>query len=441
MELRPILAALVALGAHGPAHGQGEPPDFAADTLTGDWGGARSAWHRRGLSTEFVWKFDALRNVRGGVRTGGAMMGNLDAKFGADLDALLGWSGGFAFLHVLNHQGGRFNAEHVGSLLGVSNIEVAARATRLFHVWVQQTAFQERLSALVGLYPIDSEFQVLDSAGVFIQPPYGPTADIALTRGPSIFNASALGLRVKLQTRDRTLYGQAAVLDGIPGAPGNPRGTHIRFDKNDGIMTIAEFGYKPYERGHVFEPVRPEDVPQTPQLREHERIEGVSKYAAGLWRYSVRVDDLVDVDGDGNPLRRKSRGWYVLGEQTVLREAADPRQGLSLFCRYSATDGDSTPIRYAANLGFSYRGAIPGRDADVLAVGYTRAGLGHKFRQAFAAGGGLPAQREDALEVTYRISLNAWSAVQPMVQRYRHPGGDAAVPSATVIGARIELLL
>ena len=40
---------------------------------------------------------------------------------------------------------------------------------------------------------------------------------------------------------------------------------------------------------------------------------------------------------------------------------------------------------------------------------------------------------ESATEVTYRIQVNNWLAVQPVLQWYRNPGADRAVPDAKVI--------
>ena len=67
---------------------------------------------------------------------------------------------------VVGQQGGKFNARHVGSWLGVSNIEVPTNTTKVLHGWLQKNFNDGRVSLLAGLYPIDSEFSVLDSAGV-----------------------------------------------------------------------------------------------------------------------------------------------------------------------------------------------------------------------------------------------------------------------------------
>ncbi len=416
-------------------------PDYVNETLSGDWGGRRADLYRQGIALEGVYRIDALRNTSGGLQRGGQPMIHLELKMAADLDKLWGWADTTAFFSLIGDYGSKLNADMTGSLLGVSNIEVPVSTQRLFHAWVQKDFADKQWALLAGLYPIDSEFMVMDAASVFVQPPYGALADLALTRGPSIFNNPAVGLRLKWTAADRSRYAQGAILDGVPGDPAHPRGTHIAFHRGDGIMSIAEIGYQPGEAGHVFEPTTPDvGVPVDPVTKAHElAADSFGKYAVGIWGYSAKADDLVDTDAAGKPLRRKSRGWYALAEQTLL---SGSRIGaISAFYRVSASDGDSTAIRHTQNIGIRLKGPLPGLADDILGLAHTRAGLSDKFIQAQAAAGIAASSSERAWELTYRHQVNRWLAVQPVVQRFRHPGGDLARPKATVAGIRLDLAL
>lgn len=415
--------------------------DYAADTITGDWGGLRTRLHKAGLATEFIWKVDALSNGRGGIQRGGEAMGNLDSKFKFDLDRFAGWNEATAYVHLVGHQGGKFNARHVGSWLGVSNIEVPVNTTKVFHAWLQKNFDDGRFSLLAGLYPIDSEFSVLDSAGIFVQPPYGASAELALTRGPSIFNTSSFGLRAKWVSKNQTLYAQAALLDGMPGDPNNPRGTHMRFDKGDGSFAIAEFGWMPAERGHAFELAQPDDVPQTPQVITHERADTVSKYAAGAWRYTARPEHLSAVDAAGNPLRQPSWGGYVLAERTLFRLAGNAVRRLTAFGRYSLTDGRSSPLRDALNVGVTLRGVAASREDDILGIAFTRGRYGQAWRDAQSLAGIDSVNVEDAVEVSYRAQVSRKFYVQPLWQHIQHPGGGRTTRDADILGVRLEFWL
>jgi porin len=452
--LRRLLVALTApllLGSaaadEGPAPRAAQPqaeeavPNFAADTLSGDWGGLRTRLYRAGLATEFVWRLDALSNSRGGIQSGDELMGNLDSKFKLDLDKFLGWNEATAYLHIVGQQGGKFNARHVGSWLGVSNIETPTNTTKVLHGWLQKNFNDGRLSLLAGLYPIDSEFSVLDSAAIFVAPPYGASGELALTRGPSIFNTSSFGVRGKWVSNDQTLYAQGAVLDGMPGDPDNPRGTHVQFNRGDGSFAIAEFGWMPAELGHAFEPTQPAAVPQTPAMVIHERFDTISKYAAGAWRYTAKADDLFAVDAAGDPLRRPSWGAYLLAERTLFRLDGNPLRRLTVFGRYSMTDGRSSALRDAVNVGVSIRGIAASREDDHLGIAFTRGRYGSAWRDAQAAAGSETANSEDAVEVHYRAQISRKFYVQPLWQRIEHPGGDRTVRNADILGLRLELVI
>lgn len=452
--MRRLLVALAAplmLGAaaadEGPAPGaapvQAEEavPDYAADTLSGDWGGLRTRLYKAGLATEFVWKLDALANGRGGIRNGDEVMGNLDSKFKLDLDKLLGWNEATAYLHVVGQQGGKFNARHVGSWLGVSNIETPTNTTKVLHGWLQKNFADGRYSLLAGLYPIDSEFSVLDSSGMGIQPPYGAPAELALTRGPSIFNTSSFGLRAKWVSQDQTLYAQGALLDGVPGDPDNPYGTHVQFNKGDGSFAIAEFGWMPAELGHAFEPTQPATVPQTPAMVQHERFDTVAKYAAGAWRYTAKADDLFAVDAAGARLRRPSWGAYLLAERTLFRLDDNPLRRVTAFGRYSMTDGRSSALRDTFNVGIAVRGIAANREDDYLVFAFTRGRYGTAWRDAQAAAGIETVNAEDAVEVTYRAQISRKFYVQPLWQRIQHPGGERTTKDADILGLRLEFWL
>lgn len=404
----PVAPAAVAPAADAPAE---KTPDWNADTLTGDWGGARTNLSERGVTLEVVLKADVLSNLSGGIKRGTKYMDNWDFKLKADADKLWGWTNTTAFLQVISNHGGKLNGTHVGSFMGVDNIEVNTNTTKLFHAWLERSFFDEKFSVLAGLYPVDSQFYVTDSTGVFLHPTGGMAAEVAQTGagGPSIFPTSSFGLRATWQPTAK-YYFQAALVDGVPGNPNNPHGTHVRFDRGDGTLAIMETGYRPAEE--------------------------ISKYAVGYWRYTPRFDDLVDTDALGNPARRINRGAYFLAEQTVLREKDDSSQGLTLFFRYGVANGDVNTLDYSSSLGLRYKGLLPGRDEDEFGVLLTRGHAGAKFIQAAAT---PLATNETALEITYRAKVNPWLAIQPTVQRISNPGHDPALGDAWIAGARFEI--
>jgi len=388
-----------------------EGPEWNADTLTGDWSGIRTKLGGEGVILEVVLKADILSNLSGGIKRGTKYMDNWDVKLLADADKLLGWNNTTVYLQLISNHGGKLNETHVGSFMGVDNIEVNTNTTKLFHAWLERSFFDQKFSVLVGLYPVDSQFYVTDATGLFLHPTGGMAAEVAQTgvNGPSIFPTSSFGFRAMWQPTPK-FYFQAALVDGVPGDPNNPHGTHIRFDRGDGTLAIVETGLRPAEE--------------------------ISKYAVGYWRYTPRFDDLVDTDALGNPARRVNRGAYFLAEQTVFREKGDSSQGLALFFRYGVANGDVNTLDYSYSLGLRYKGLLPGRDQDEFGIGLTRGHAGAKFRQAAAT----PLEtNESALEITYRARVIRWLAIQPTLQRILNPGLAPAMGNAWVAGARFEI--
>ena len=87
---RFALIALSCFAAANPALAEDEKtPNFAEDTLSGDWGGSRSAAAKKGYLFEGLARVDALRN-RGAIGNGGRHVTHLDLKLKMDLEKAAG---------------------------------------------------------------------------------------------------------------------------------------------------------------------------------------------------------------------------------------------------------------------------------------------------------------------------------------------------------------
>jgi porin len=418
--IKLFLLAAVAMTCVPTVHAGDADPAYADDTLTGDWAGARNRWATAGVNVDLALKTDIFSN-HGGLGSGGQAMWQFEVGVSADFEKLHGLSGLSGYLKILDNRGGRTNERHIGSFMGASNLEVSPAATRIFHAWLQHEAFDGRLSTLVGLYPIDSEFSVVETASMFSHPAYGPPADLSLTHRPSIFPVSAFGVRLRGQSSDGANYLQAALLDGVAGDPDHPKATHIRFKDGEGVFAIAELGRKPGSG---------DNDPASP-----------GKLAVGVWGYSARAPDLVDVTAAGDPILRRRYGGYLLGETVLWRIGGEEERRINGFFRYSGTDGNSTAIRRALNIGVRIDGPLSGRPDDAIGIAFTRGYMGAKYRQAQALAGFDTAAREDALEIGYRAQIYPWLIVQPLVQHHRHPAADPSVRDSTLVGIRFEVVL
>lgn len=391
-----------------------DAPDWRAETLTGDWGGGRSSLYEKGVTVELTHKSDFLENSSGGLQRGSVWLANSEIAVNMDMDKLAGWGATTVFIQYHVQHGDQtkdFNGAYVGSFSGVDNIETGANTGQFYQAWLQKNSADDKLSLLAGLYAVDSEFYVTDTSGLFIQPPYGMSAEMAPTgqNGPPVFPLGALAVRLKYTSSG--FYAQGALTDGVPGNPNNPHGTHIRLDKGDGTLAVVELGYNTSEEGKSF-----------------------NKTAFGLWGYSARANDLVDVDALGNPIRRRDQGFYFLAERTLHAEQNDPAQGLSGFVRFGTANKDVYQADRSGSLGLHYQGLFDGRDDDTAGIAVTSSHASSKYRQLNASD-----SSETVVEVTYRAQLKPWLAVQPMVQRIINPNMDTTLRDAWVAGMRLEV--
>lgn len=386
--------------------------------LTGDWGGARTTLEEHGLAIEAVYTGDTWGVVHGGLERGVVYLANTDLSLTIDADRAVGWHGGSFFIYGLGNHGGS-PSEMVGDAMVLDNID-APSTWKLYEAWFQQTLVDERLSVLAGLYNVNGEFDTLDSASLFIQSAAGINVAMSQTgqNGPSIFPVTSLATRVKVQATDR-LYAQAALLDGVPGNPNDPYGTQIMWSTKEGYLLTGEVGYVV---GRV------EDDPIW-----------YGKYAIGGWGYTAKFDDVHDTRPDGSPERgRGNTGFYMLAEQTVLRED-DDAQGLIVFVRAAAADARYNQFGTFLGAGAVYTGPIPGRDADQVGFAFATVSDGEQFEDALRDTGRRYDTRESVLELTYNLQLTGWLRLQPDVQYIINPGAGVPIPDAVVVGGRFAV--
>lgn len=157
---------------------------------------------------------ERLENVEGGLRRGGRSM--VDLAFVAQVDlARLVNAPGLSFSGTVRYDSpGYMSAGYVGDAQGVSNID-APEAWRLYEFWLNWQVGAAAFGA--GLYDLNSEFDVLETASLFLNGSHGIGPEIGLSgrSGPSIFPVTGLALRFSYDWSGTTL--RLAALDGQPG--------------------------------------------------------------------------------------------------------------------------------------------------------------------------------------------------------------------------------
>ncbi len=207
------------------------------------------------------------------------------------------------------------------------------------------------------------------------------------------------------------------MLDGVPGDPGDPQGTGITLDADDGLMVAQEAGW---------------------QFSDPQAL--LRKIALGGWFFTRDFDDPVKVDAAGLPLQHSGTfGLYGFVEGVLYREPGDSRQGLHAFFRAGAAEEDVNPVAFSLDAGLVYRGPIPGRNRDLLGLGISSAFLSDPFQAARRTAGATPHDRELLLELTYRLDLGRGVYLQPDLQIVLEPGLRERAGDTVSLGLRIHL--
>ncbi|MBI3543360.1 MAG: carbohydrate porin [Deltaproteobacteria bacterium] len=360
------------------------------------------------------YKSDVVRGLRGGTDSRATFLGALNVGVDVDLGRVLDAKGLTASAQGLALHGAA-PGERIGDLQGTDNIS-ATRSVRLYQAWLQQNLFQERLSLLAGLHDLSTEFNVTESAGVFMNSSFGITPELARSgkAGPSYWPNTALGARARGQPTE-ALSLSMAVYNGVPGDPAHPESTTLALRERDGVMAITELSYSP-------------DFGGLP-----------GKLAAGAWGYDRKNAELFAVNEEGLPLESHSVGLYMMFDQKLYAPTARSPLGLSGFLRLGWADATTDSIEYGIQSGLSYTGLIPRREQDQLGLGIAVARAGEHFRAANAARGIDTALLESTLELTYRLRVASWLYVQPDVQWVTNPGLNEAAADAIVGAGRIGL--
>jgi porin len=476
---RPLLAALSLLPLAGAAYGQaapdGQTPPAAPETrqatpggeqnqtesprlglwergnLLGDPGGVRARLDRLGVSFGLNEQAEVLGNPTGGLRRGVIFEGLLAMSVGVDLEKAFGITGGIFNASAYQIHGRGLSLDDLDNTLStVSSLE-ALRGTLLFELWYEQVLFGKQLSLRVGQMGAGQEFMISAYGGLFLNHTFGwsnyPSTNLP-SGGPD-YPLAALGMRARYTPRDDVAV-LLAVLNGDPAGPGtgfpqirDASGTAFRL--RDGALVIGEVQYT---------------------INGEDGARGLpGTYKLGAWYNSETFLDqrrnatgrsLADPTGLAPVIGRNRRGnwsFYGVADQLVWREKGTKDGGVGVFARLMGGPGDRNLINVYADTGVTWKGAIPGRDADTagLAVGFSRiSDTAAKLDSDIAlfTGNPYPIRRhETVLELTYQAQLAPWWQVQPDAQYIFNINGGVPNPlnpvkrvgDAAVFGVRTNV--
>lgn len=364
------------------------------DTITRNWFGQGEKLEDAGITLTLNFFVLFQGNVDGGQRQGSAGTGQYRLGANFDLEKLVGLGGGGIFLRV---NGGWDDVADlpVPTLSSVNGEFVFNHGILVSHLWYQQDLLDDRIRLRVGKQNIADGFDFHGQTVAFDANAYANfggtqfTNSFLINNGSIPFPNEGLGAVSLVEPLDR-VYLSA----GIINTGGDPESFSDAF-RNDVKWLLM------FETGLVVD--FSSSAGPLP-----------GQFNAGYW-YS---------EFEAQP---PGYGIYLGMNQLLLREGSEYLQGLGVFARYGYSEGSPLGVRHFWSAGVNYRGAIPGRDSDVVALGWA---------QAFTNGAsGFTAAYEGVLEAYYRLPVTPWFIVTPAVQYIVNPG-STTTPDALILGLR-----
>jgi len=364
--------------------------------------GARCAEPTPAWSWDGIYKADLLHS-----QTTDGAVGNLGLRVTADAGALLGWDDTTLHAELLWNHGSKPN-RRIGTTQGISNLEVAENAARIYATWIEHEFKTSGTSLLFGLYDLNSEFYATDASGLLIHPSFGIGIDFSQSgrNGPSIFPNLGLALRAKQQLGSG-YYLQAAAIDGVPGDPEHPGRTRVRLSRDEGALLVGEFGWQ--ERG--------DDGPKP------------GHWGIGAWRYTQRSER---IDGSSSEC---NQGVYALAQGVLF----DAEYGRTIgFARAGVANRRVNAVDLGVDAGVLVDRPFGKDGPSALTAGIAIARYGRSQRASVLASEGVAmASHETAFEVGARWQLSSSLALQPLLQHVWNTGGRRGAHEA-IVGLRFE---
>jgi porin len=372
LSLRMAVAGSLATMLVSPLAQAGAKDESAADWLAPKW---FNQWHEglnaKGLNFGATYIGDFIGNVSGGTGRGAIHLGRFEFSVDADLEKLVGWTGGRFFANTFEIYGRGLSRNYIHNLATVSETEALPDA-RLYMAYFEQKFYNDALNIRIGQQAADVEFFDSETDDLFVNATFGWPAIKAtnLPAGGPAPPIGALGIRVKAAvSQDITVFG--AVFNGNPSKPG-PEDPQLR--DNHGLA--FRINDAPWVIGQVRWDYNI-DVGGRPLA---------GNFTPGGWHHFGEFDDqrftaqgmsIADPDGSGIAAKlRGNFGIFATIEQTLYRPPSVTEKGVSnslpgvtAFGRIAYSPPDRNLIDLYLDGGLGFVGLVPGRPLDRIGVG------------------------------------------------------------------------
>jgi porin len=432
-----VAAYLAGVTANTEVHA-GAKDESAAEWLAPKW---LNDWHdglaSKGLNFGATYIGDFIGNATGGTARGFIHLGRFDLSVDADLEKLVGWTGGRFFANTYEIYGRGLTRNYIHNLATISESEALPDA-RLYNAYFEQSLYNGALNIRAGQQAADVEFFDSQTDDLFINGTFGWPA-IKATNLPAGGPAPPIavpGIRVKAALSDQiTVFG--AVFNGDPARPGDGdpqlRDNHgLAFRINDPPWVIGQVRWD-YNVEMAGRPL-------------------AGNFTPGGWYHTGEFDDqrftaqglsIADPGGTGIAAKLHGNfGIFAVVEQTLYRPASVTEKGVSnslpgvtAFGRIAYSPPDRNLIDLYLDGGVGFVGMVPGRPLDRfgMAVAYMRiSDADRNLDRDTRFFSGLPSpvrSNESLIELIYEAHIKPGWLLAPYFQYVFRPSGGIPNPN------------
>ncbi|MBR0956861.1 carbohydrate porin [Bradyrhizobium japonicum] len=436
--LRRAAAIALACTAGSTSGFAGAKDESAAAWLFPKW---FNEWHDgladKGLNFGAIYIADNIANASGGVKRGTIHFGRLDLSVDADLDKLVGWTGGRFYANALVIYGRGLSRNYVMNLATISEIE-ALPDQRLYNAYFEQSFFNDRLNIRAGQQAADVEFFDGQTDDLFVNGTFGWPAIKAsnLPAGGPAPPIAVPGIRIRAALSDNiTAYG--AVFNGDPSGPGDIdpqlRDHHgLAFRVNDPRWVIGQVRFN-YDIDVGGRPLAGNFTP------------GAWKHYGSFdsQRFTAEGQSIADPSGSGIAAKlRGNYGIFAVIEQVLYRppevrgnSTSASLPGVTAFGRIAYSPPDRNLIDLYLDGGIGFVGFTPGRPLDRFGVAMAYMRISNTARNldldtnVYTGVQGPVRSNETLLEMIYEAHIKPGWLVAPYVQYVFRPSGGIPNPN------------
>ena len=387
VSLVMLLASLVKVesGNTSAASGSGgkeQATQSGEETAASRWDRFRSSLETRGISFNLGYTGEVFRGFDLADGRGTEYRGMVNLHFALNTEKMGLWPGGELFLDAQNGHGRGLSLSPGGVGLPISNID-AEDYTEIYEYGIIQTFLDEMVQLRLGKQDVNDIFSVNEFGLNFIFPSFTliPTVPMPTFPAPALGGAAFIE-PVQWLSLGMGFYDGGPEIDSL--------GFDTAFDGKGGYFSVFEPAWRP-------------------GFGEDGRYQG--NYRLGFWYHSGNF-------AATQPDHRQfsdNYGFYLMFDQLVYQpnNSGDDR-GIGVFFQFGWAPKDRNQVTRYLGGGFSWKGFLPWRRHDSIAVG-----LGHSRLVASQP----PGEKTDLtnVELFYIAQLTPWVSLQPDIQYFDNP--------------------